>query len=1044
GSGKLDVLSGYARVTDTTGMSVTADNRLYKASQNSYVKAQSGVQTTIAGNTGSSYTATTGSFASEFQASSFTTLAAKSVSYASVTSSVGVFQVVGPATNTGELHLTLTANKVNVWNITASALAGLTALNFDGGVVPSNDTPLIINVTDAGAVSLNAIRFNGGDYSSFALWNFPNATSLTLTGASKFSGSILATNADFTDANGSDFNGQIVAKSINVTTSSELHHHTFTPTIPDVPTKTTVAGSWSTTSQCVTPSNQLVVNAVTGVSYTWTAGGTGTFASYSASGLIGTYAFTVAVTDASLYTLGANPTSYSVTFTSPTTCTTPPTCIADSLVSYTYSTATNSGVVTVPSVAGSTGKLCTSFYVTATSWKYSGSTLWPQTLDQNNPMPAKDGSFKVEYPGSYPYGATVTCGQGDIYASFTELPVPTSVLNGPSDPYAEFFLHQMGFQGPSPTYIQQTTGCNVSTPVTPTVTPITACGVYGSVVPASTPGVVYSITVAPINGQGAWQVTATPAANFFFNGSQTVTFSGNLGTHTDCVQATQPGLTPAVCTEGTSTATTAYITLAATLHLSYTVDSSSTVYGPGATVELTPGTHTVSATAASGYTNTGAASFEVIVAATPGCDQAVDYVKPTVNDQLCVAGSGELKSGSLVFDDTENVTYYLGGVAPANAITGAQKVDLAPDTYTVWAVAGDGYFISGTAGLKQVSFTVTISKADGCDTATLYVAPKVSDEVCNEADGGADNGTVTFVLQDHLTYVFDGTTVDADHLAFSVAHGDHTLVVTAADGYYVTGENVVQKSYTITVGEPDVTCDELTTLPTDPYASPEQCVAGSLTGEKSDGAITIVYAAHVTWEISNDTDGIKHAVDVLPNVADNGINEFPYAAGSYHVWATPEAGYILTTTSFAVLVHKPTVDCTLPTDAFLPTGATWTSQVCNNGKTVQPTITVEPFVGVSYAIDGNPIASITTTVTTGYHVITASADDPSNTVETALWTPTLLATTAVCGDLTTLAFTGSTPGGWLVVALLLLQAGVALLAIRFVRLRRIAVRTLAD
>ena len=67
-----------------------------------------------------------------------------------------------------------------------------------------------------------------------------------------------------------------------------------------------------------------------------------------------------------------------------------------------------------------------------------------------------------------------------------------------------------------------------------------------------------------------------------------MTFSGNLGTHTDCVQATRPDLTPAVCTAGTGTATSAYITLASTLHLSYTVDSSSTVYGPGATVELTP------------------------------------------------------------------------------------------------------------------------------------------------------------------------------------------------------------------------------------------------------------------------------------------------------------------------------------------------------------------------------------------------------------------------------------------------------------------------
>jgi hypothetical protein len=75
----------------------------------------------------------------------------------------------------------------------------------------------------------------------------------------------------------------------------------------------------------------------------------------------------------------------------------------------------------------------------------------------------------------------------------------------------------------------------------------------------------------------------------------------------------------------------------------------------------------------------------------------------------------------------------------------------------------------------------------------------------------------------------------------------------------------------------------------------------------------------------------------------------------------------------------------------------------------------------------------------GTYVITAAPDDPiADTVTQSTWPPVLLTTaaTGLCGDLTTLAFTGAAPGGWLIVALVLLQAGLVLIAVRFVRSRR--------
>ncbi|MFT4028583.1 MAG: hypothetical protein QM675_01805 [Protaetiibacter sp.] len=138
-------------------------------------------------------------------------------------------------------------------------------------------------------------------------------------------------------------------------------------------------------------------------------------------------------------------------------CAQPATCIPTSSVSYSYDATTNSGVITVPEVKGSTGKLCSPFWVTAASWKYLGTSTWAQKLD----VVQKLGP--IETSGEYEYEAPVTCGQGDIYASFDADAAtlsPTTYLYGPNNPFQEHFLHDMGFTGPNPTYTTTALGCN--------------------------------------------------------------------------------------------------------------------------------------------------------------------------------------------------------------------------------------------------------------------------------------------------------------------------------------------------------------------------------------------------------------------------------------------------------------------------------------------------------------------------------------------------------------------------------------------------------
>ncbi len=140
-------------------------------------------------------------------------------------------------------------------------------------------------------------------------------------------------------------------------------------------------------------------------------------------------------------------------------CYVPPACIPTSAVSYTYDPATNSGVITVADVEDSSHVLCDPFWVTATSWKFVGNSKWPQIRDVVQKLDP------ISTPGTYEYAAEVNCGQGDIYASFDAQPDPTPVLNGPSNPFKETFLHGMGFSGPNPTYIQDNPGCAAVKPL---------------------------------------------------------------------------------------------------------------------------------------------------------------------------------------------------------------------------------------------------------------------------------------------------------------------------------------------------------------------------------------------------------------------------------------------------------------------------------------------------------------------------------------------------------------------------------------------------
>lgn len=95
----------------------------------------------------------------------------------------------------GSGALRLVPGQTNVFEIAADDLARLGEISFpDGG--PSPDTPLLVNVTgDTFLGTTPNLAGIGSPNAPYILWNFPEATSVTVTGGDSIEGTLYAPNA---------------------------------------------------------------------------------------------------------------------------------------------------------------------------------------------------------------------------------------------------------------------------------------------------------------------------------------------------------------------------------------------------------------------------------------------------------------------------------------------------------------------------------------------------------------------------------------------------------------------------------------------------------------------------------------------------------------------------------------------------------------------------------------------------------------------------------------------------------------------------------
>ena len=775
----------------------------------------------------------------------------------------------------------------------------------------------------------------------------------------------------------------------------------------------------------------------------------------------------------------------------------PPPCIPDSQVSYTYNSSTNSGVITVPTVNGSSGVLCQPFYVTATSWKYTTNAVWPQVVDQVdhvNGTPVNGSNGAISASGTYSYGAAVRCGQGDIYASFTSndatlfpendgLP-GIGYLDGPGNPLPEHFLHQMGFRGPNPTYVQQATSCyspTVETGSATSTTPVcTGSNVTGSntLTLQAVPGGVWTVkdgskyshtyaigfggdaTPATINYGDTYTITLADGSS---SDNYTVTpYSTSWkpvdGSTLDCNTKVTP-VEPAVTTIQ-QCGVDGSITIPTITGVNYFLTSDTTpALTPGQVITGT-GSYTIIAEPAAGYEftngsthtawteNLGSALTCAVSVSTDKCDAStgVSLVPVWVtldNSTGSVPSTFEVKVVGTTYDTTFTVA---AGQTDKENIGTSTK---AGETIDV--------FINGSS----TPTVLTVPSFVDCFTTTVIPAdPSVTQATCNvDSHTVNNNASLSVDLEVGLTYSITGPagftaltgitgTTGQTVVATGIPAGTYIVTVAALPGFTLD-PSIKSPTWPFSIALATPFCGVINATPNYANCPPVDTSTGFVAATTGVPSITVTLNPNIVYTATETT---SHTVTVLTAAT----TDVP--AGTYTVAVTLSAagiaaGYTLPSTGTSFGPWDLTSFCP-PTLAVLPWSVSSTDAVCTtDGAQGTITVTEDPaqlstvkFTVTNLATNATSIVTATTTfkLAPGSYNVRAIPTDTAhfglvpNTGTTAyVDTAVTIAGASTSCDDGSLAFTGGTIAWFGFV----LAGGMLFLGIAFLLMRRRGNRT---
>ena len=114
-------------------------------------------------------------------------------------------------------HITLTEGETNVLRLTGEQLNNLSEITFDNQ--PNANTPFVVDVDTTGTDGtyvwhIPNLAGVSGDQAPYMLWNFPDATDITIADGDSLEGTIYAPRAHLTDLDPSNIEGSVVVREL--------------------------------------------------------------------------------------------------------------------------------------------------------------------------------------------------------------------------------------------------------------------------------------------------------------------------------------------------------------------------------------------------------------------------------------------------------------------------------------------------------------------------------------------------------------------------------------------------------------------------------------------------------------------------------------------------------------------------------------------------------------------------------------------------------------------------------------------------------------
>lgn len=507
-----------------------------------------------------------------------------------------------------------------------------------------------------------------------------------------------------------------------------------------------------------------------------------------------------------------------------------------------------------------------------------------------------------------------------------------------------------------------------------------------------------------------------------------------------CLKVT-PSATPApsVC-DGPNQFTVPQYTLGAVTGVQYTVDGVPTAPG---TYDATNGTsvHIEASVTDPKYEIVGTSVWDfTFTEPTPACTVKVVPVKPIVTQAVCT-GPGDSDLAYYTITAVTGVLYYVKIDGGAEQPVAAGKHDIPDGTSTVQVIAkGDAanyYVIENGPIVYDVE---TLNPVGLCLELVIPLEPDPVNDACDAlAPGVIPATTYTLFYVEHLIYevsVDNGAPVDViltQNTTFNVSPRDARIHVTARVDD-PTKYEVAPWSWTMVFFDFGDCKTKLT--PLEPLATDQFCEEDTLPLVQSKlaaGAATAKIQRQGTITIPATPVGVQYYLDGAPV----GAGVYTVTPGLHQVTADVIDGSTTKLDPAVVLPFEFDIKPGLcQPDALVIPAATSNQVGCFSAGSYTLANNTDPNA-IIWTVNGNQVAPGKYSVSnSGTVTIEAAANAPVYGLEPGAqtsWTVDFKKPT-VC-DLETLALTGQSPTGLLIVADIFVVTGLALFAVRAMRRR---------